>query len=244
MGNKIRVDGRKFDELRKTILQRNYLKYPEGSVLVTQGNTKVIVTASILDTVPRFLADTGTGWITAEYSMLPRATHVRNSRERERVKGRTFEIQRLIGRSMRAAFNYEKLGERTIRVDCDVIQADGGTRCASITGAFIAVFDAIRYLYDEQLIYNFPDYNVTAAISLGIKNNEILLDLDYYEDSNVDVDINLVMSEVKGSLEYIEIQGTAEGSTFKRSRLNEILEIGEKGISKLIQIQKNELNLN
>lgn len=243
MLNKTRSNGRKFDEIRKTKIQRNYLKYPEGSVLITQGNTKVIVTASVLDNVPRFLADTGTGWITAEYSMLPRATQIRNSRERERVKGRTFEIQRLIGRSMRAAFNYEKLGERTIRIDCDVIQADGGTRCASITGAFVAVFDAIRYLYDDQLIYNFPDYNVTAAISLGIKNNEILLDLDYNEDSNVDVDINLVMSDVNDILEYIEIQGTAEGATFKREKLNKILEIGEKGISELIQIQKKELNL-
>lgn len=243
MLNKTRLDGRKFNELRKTKLERNYLKYPEGSVLITQGNTKVIVTASVLDTVPRFLADTGTGWITAEYSMLPRATQVRNSRERERVRGRTFEIQRLIGRSMRAAFNYEKLGERTIRVDCDVIQADGGTRCASITGAFVAVFDAIRYLYEEQLIYNFPDYNVTAAISLGIKNNEILLDLDYNEDSNVDVDINLVMSEVAGNLEYIEVQGTAEGETFKRDKLNEILELGEKGILELFKIQKQELNI-
>ena len=243
MLNKVRIGGRKFDEIRKTTIQRNYLTYPEGSVLITQGNTKVIVTASVLESVPRFLVDTGTGWITAEYSMLPRATQIRNSRERERVKGRTYEIQRLIGRSMRAAFNYEKLGERTIRVDCDVIQADGGTRCASITGAFIAVFDAISYLYDEQLIYNFPDYNVTAAISLGIKNNNILLDLDYNEDSNVDVDINLVMSEVDNSLEYIEVQGTAEGATFKKDKLNNVLELGEKGIMELIKIQKNELNL-
>lgn len=240
---KVRPDGRKFDEMRKTIIQRDFLKYPEGSVLVTQGNTKVIVTASIMDTVPRFLSDTGTGWITAEYSMLPRATQIRNSRERDRVKGRTFEIQRLIGRSMRAAFNYEKLGERTIRIDCDVIQADGGTRCASITGAFVAVFDAIRYLYDEQLIFEFPDSYVTAAISLGIKDSEILLDMDYNEDSSVDVDINLVMSEVNHSLEYIEIQGTAEGATFKREKLNEILEVGEKGILELIGIQKKELNL-
>ena len=144
---------------------------------------------------------------------------------------------------MRAAFNYEKLGERTIRVDCDVIQADGGTRCASITGGFIAVFDAISYIYDEQLIYNFPDYNVTAAISLGIKNNNILLDLDYNEDSNVDADINLVMSEVDDSLEYIEVQGTAEGATFKKDKLNNVLELGEKGIMELIKILKNELNL-
>ncbi|MFW9942099.1 MAG: ribonuclease PH, partial [Candidatus Thorarchaeota archaeon] len=173
----MRVDGRKFNEIRKTTIKRNFLKYPEGSVLITQGSTKIIITASIIDSVPRFLVDLGTGWITAEYSMLPRATQVRTQRDTNR--GRSMEIQRLIGRSMRAAFNYEKLGERTIRVDCDVIQADGGTRCASITGAFIAVFDAINYLYNEQLIYDFPDYKVMAAISLGIKDDQVLLDLNY-----------------------------------------------------------------
>lgn len=243
MVNKVRIDGRAYDEIRNTTIQRNYLKYPEGSVLITQGNTKVIVTASVLDSVPRFLSDTGTGWITAEYSMLPRSTQVRNARERDRVKGRTFEIQRLIGRCMRAAFNYEHIGERTIRVDCDVIQADGGTRCASITGAFVAVFDAISYLYDEKLIYKFPNYHVTSAISLGIKDGGVFLDLDYNEDSNVDVDINLVMSEVNDDLEYIEVQGTAEGATFNRKKFDDILEIGEKGIKDLIKIQKKELNL-
>ncbi|MFX0141082.1 MAG: ribonuclease PH, partial [Candidatus Hodarchaeota archaeon] len=156
-----RYDGRKYDEIRKITIQRNYLKYPEGSVLITQGNTKVIITASVQEFVPRFLENTGTGWITAEYNMLPRATQTRNNRDRAR--GRTFEIQRLIGRSLRGSFNYESIGERTIRVDCDVIQADGGTRCASITGAFIAVFDAIMYLYNEQLIYEFPNYILTAA---------------------------------------------------------------------------------
>lgn len=238
MSGNIRFDGRKFDELRNTSIERNYLKYPEGSVLIIQGNTKVIVTASIIDSVPRFLVDTGTGWITAEYSMLPRATQIRNQREIH--KGRTFEIQRLIGRSIRAAFNYEKLGERTIRIDCDVIQADGGTRCASITGAFVAVFDAINYLYNEQLIYEFPDYNVIAAISLGIKNNQVLLDLDYGEDSKVDVDFNLVMND---NTEIIELQGTAEGATFTKKKLGEIIELGEKGILELIKIQKKVLNL-
>ncbi|MFW9819996.1 MAG: ribonuclease PH [Candidatus Thorarchaeota archaeon] len=238
MPGSIRFDGRKFDEIRKTTIERAFLKYPEGSVLITQGNTKVIVTASIIESVPRFLVDTGTGWITAEYSMLPRATQIRNQREIHR--GRTFEIQRLIGRSIRAAFNYEKLGERTIRIDCDVIQADGGTRCASITGAFVAVFDAINYLYNEQLIYEFPDYKIISAISLGIKNGQILLDLDYNEDSKVDVDFNLVMNE---DLEIIEIQGTAEGATFNKNKLNEILNVGEKGILELIKIQKQVLNL-
>ncbi len=233
-----RFDGRKNDDLRKTTIQRNYLKYPEGSVLITQGNTKVIVTASVIESVPRFLVDTGTGWITAEYSMLPRATQSRNNRERQR--GRSVEIQRLIGRSIRAAFNYEKLGERTIRIDCDVIQADGGTRCASITGSFVAVFDAINYIYNEQLIYEFPDYKVVSAISLGVKNDQILLDLDYNEDSKADVDFNLVMNE---NSEIIEIQGTAEGATFSKEKLNEIVELGEKGILELIQLQKKELNL-
>ncbi len=234
----IRIDGRKFDELRKTTIKRNFLKYPEGSVLITQGSTKVIVTASVVESVPRFLVDTGTGWITAEYSMLPRATQVRN--QRERYRGRSAEIQRMIGRSIRAAFKYEKLGERTIKIDCDVIQADGGTRCASITGAFIAVFDAMNYLYNQQLIYEFPDYKILAAISLGLKDDQILLDLNYAEDSKADADFNLVMNQ---DLEIIEIQGTAEGATFNRKKLNDIIELGEKGILELIQIQKKELNL-
>ena len=241
LGN-VRLDGRKFDEIRKTTFERNFLKYPEGSVLVTQGNTKVIITASVMENVPRFLQDTGTGWITAEYNMLPRATQSRNARERGRsdIKGRTHEIQRLIGRSMRAAFNYEKLGERTIRVDCDVLQADGGTRCASITGAFVAVFDAINFLYNEQRIYDFPDYKVTAAISLGIKNDKVILDLDYEEDSKVDVDFNLVANE---DLDLIEIQGTAEGAPFNKEKLNEIIDVGEKGVMELINLQKQVLNL-
>ncbi len=242
MSEELRSDGRKFDELRKVEITRNYLKYPEGSVLICQGDTKVLVTASVLETVPRFLADTGTGWITAEYNMLPRATQIRNNRERERlrIKGRTHEIQRLIGRSIRAAFDYQKIGERTIKIDCDVLQADGGTRCASITGAFVAVFDAINYLYNKQLIQEFPDYKVTAAISLGIKNDKVYLDLNYDEDSRVDVDFNLVLNEDN---EIIEIQATAEGTTFKKKKLDEILSIGEKGIAKLIKIQKKILNL-
>ncbi|MBY8986547.1 MAG: ribonuclease PH [Candidatus Lokiarchaeota archaeon] len=232
----MRFDGRKFNELRKTTIERNYLKYPEGSVLISQGNTKIIVTASILESVPRFLVDKGTGWITAEYAMLPRATQTRNQRDTNR--GRSQEIQRLIGRSLRAAFNYEKLGERTIRVDCDVIQADGGTRCAAITGAFVAVFDAMNYLYNQQLLYDFPDYKVLAAISLGIKKNQILLDLNYGEDSKVDVDLNLVMNE---NSEIIEVQGTAEGAPFSKNQLNEIIELGEKGVLELIQIQKKNI---
>ena len=237
VGN-IRFDGRKFNELRKTTIERNYLKYPEGSVLITQGNTKIIVTASVMESVPRFLVDTGTGWITAEYSMLPRATHTRNQRDTNR--GRSQEIQRLIGRSLRAAFNYERLGERTIRIDCDVIQADGGTRCAAITGAFVAVFDAMNYLYNQQLLYDFPDYKVLAAISVGIKDSQILLDLNYAEDSKVDVDLNLVMNE---DSEIIEVQGTAEGAAFSKDKLFEIIELGERGVLELIHIQKEILNI-
>ncbi len=240
MLSKLRMDGRAIDEIRKTTMERNYLKYPEGSVLICQGDTKIIITASVVEFVPRFLADTGTGWITAEYNMIPRATQSRNNRERDNIKGRTHEIQRLIGRSMRAAFDYRNIGERTIKVDCDVIQADGGTRCASITGAFIAVYDALNYLYNEKMIYEFPDYKVTAAISLGIKDEKIFLDLNYEEDSNVDVDFNIVMNE---NLEFIEIQGTAEGSPFKREKFNELLNIGQKGILELINIQKKELNI-
>jgi len=236
----VRFDGRNYDEIRETTIERNYLKYPEGSVLITQGNTKIIVSASIQESVPRFLAETGSGWITAEYSMLPRATQYRNNRERQRVKGRTYEIERLIGRSMRAAFNYEKIGERTIKIDCDVIQADGGTRCASITGAFVAVFDAINYLYNEQMIYKFPDYSITAAVSLGIKADNILLDLNYEEDSTVDVDLNIIMND---NLELIEIQGTAEGKPFNQEQLNKMVDVGRTGILKLIQIQKKVLNL-
>jgi ribonuclease PH len=242
MSNTVRIDGRKFDEIRNTTIERNYLKYAEGSVLIKQGETKIIVAASVLDYVPRFLADTGTGWITAEYNMLPRATQVRNTREREkhRIKGRTQEIQRLIGRSMRAAFDYQRLGERMIQVDCDVIQADGGTRCASITGAFVAVFDAINHMYNEQMIREFPDYKVTAAVSMGIMNNQVVLDLNYFEDSKVDVDFNLVLNE---DMEFIEIQATAEGNTFNKNKLLEVLDVGQKGIKDLMKIQKKILNL-
>ncbi len=238
MVNNERIDGRKFDEIRKTTIQRNYLKYAEGSVLICQGNSKVIVTASVLESVPKFLDGTGKGWITAEYSMLPRATQTRNSRDNGR--GRSVEIQRFIGRSIRAAFNYDKIGENTIIIDCDVIQADGGTRCASITGAFVATFDAIKYLYDKKRIYEFPDYKVTAAISLGIKDNAILLDLNYAEDSKIDVDFNIVMNE---KLEFIEVQGTAEHNPFSREKLNNLLELGQKGILEIISIQKSILNL-
>lgn len=240
--NENRVDGRKHDELRELSIERNYLMYPEGSVLVTQGNTKVIVTASVINNVPKFLMDTLSGWITAEYNMLPRATQTRNNRDgrRGQLKGRTIEIQRIIGRSLRAAFNLRMIGERTIRVDCDVIQADGGTRCASITGAFVAVFDALSHLHNQGLISQFPDYTLIAAISVGIKNGSYLLDLNYEEDSRVDVDMNIVMNEEE---KFIEIQGTAEKHLFDNNQLLELLKIGKKGAFEIMDYQREILNL-
>ncbi len=237
-----RIDGRKNDDLRKLQIERNYLMYPEGSVLISQGNTKVVITASIDESVPKFLQDSGSGWITAEYNMLPRATQIRNNRESRRgfLRGRTIEIQRIIGRSLRAAFNLRQLGERTIKVDCDVIQADGGTRCASITGGFIAVFDSIRYLHNEGLIQKFPDYVITAAISVGMRDGYPILDLNYEEDSRVDVDMNIIMNEQE---KFIEVQGTAEKNPFDHQQLLDLLNLGKKGIIKIIELQRKSLNL-
>ncbi len=237
-----RIDGRKDDELRKIKIDRNYLIYPEGSVLISQGNTKIVITATVTDTVPKFLLDSGSGWITAEYNMIPRATQVRNKRESRRgfLRGRTVEIQRIISRSLRAAFNLRQLGERTIRVDCDVLQADGGTRCASITGSFIAVFDAIKYLHNEGQIPSFPDYLITAGISVGMRDGKEILDLNYEEDSRVDVDMNIIMNEQE---KFIEIQGTAEKNPFDHQQLIELLNLGKKGILQIIDFQRNILNL-
>ncbi len=237
-----RVDGRKNDELRELKIERNYLMYPEGSVLVSQGNTKVICTASVVENVPKFLIESFSGWITAEYNMIPRATQTRNNRESRRgqLKGRTVEIQRLIGRSLRAAFNLRMIGERTIKVDCDVIQADGGTRCASITGGFVAVFDALRYLHNEGLISQFPDYTLVAAISVGMKDGTYLLDLNYEEDSRVDVDMNIVMNEEE---KFIEVQGTAERNLYDQAQLLELLALGKKGALQIMEYQREILNL-
>ena len=237
-----RVDGRKNDELRELRIERNYLMYPEGSVLVSQGNTKVICTASVVENVPKFLIDSFSGWITAEYNMIPRATQTRNNRESRRgqLKGRTVEIQRLIGRSLRAAFSLRMIGERTIKIDCDVIQADGGTRCASITGGFIAVFDALRYLHNEGLISQFPDYTLVAAISVGMKDGTYLLDLNYDEDSRVDVDMNIVMNEQE---KYIEVQGTAERNLFDQAQLLDLLDLSKKGALQIMEYQREILNL-
>lgn len=232
-----RIDERNTNELRPVQMDVDYLIHPEGSVLITVGQTKVICTATIEDRVPGFLRGQGKGWITAEYSMLPRATNSRNQREASRGKigGRTMEIQRLIGRALRAVVDLEKLGERTLWIDCDVIQADGGTRTASITGAFVAMTMAIAKLE----LAAFPVTDFLAATSVGIVPQVgAVLDLNYVEDSSAEVDMNLVMT---GSGNFVELQGTGEESTFTRAQLNELLDLGETGIQQLIALQKQAL---
>ncbi len=235
-----RLDDRKNDELREVKITRNYTKYAEGSVLIEFGDTKVLCTASIEEKVPPFLRNTGTGWINAEYSMLPRSTHERKIREssKGKVEGRTQEIQRLIGRAIRSVVNLNELGERTIWIDCDVIQADGGTRTASITGAFVAVYDAIYGLYKSKVIKSMPINSFVSAISVGIVDDNHILDLCYEEDSNAQVDMNIIMTS-KG--EFVEVQGTGEERPFSKSDLDKLLELGEKGNKELIEIQKNVL---
>jgi len=236
-----RSGNRKTDELRPVKFIRNFTKHAGGSVLAEFGDTKVIVTASVEDRVPRFLVDSGKGWLTAEYSLLPGSTHTRVQRERGTIiSGRTQEIQRLIGRSLRAAVNLNAIGERTITIDADVIQADGGTRTASISGAFIALYDALAKLKEQNIIKNIPIIEPVAAISVGIIKGEIMLDLDYSEDSSADVDSNLVMTE---SGKIIEFQSTAEGQAFSRQDLLKLLETGEKGIREIIAVQKNMLEI-
>ena len=236
-----RNQSRKFDELRPIKFTRNFIKHADGSVLVEFGDTKVITTANIEEKVPKFLLDTDSGWLTAEYALLPASTHTRVGRERGTIiSGRTQEIQRLIGRSLRAAVDLKKLGERTITVDADVIQADGGTRTASITGAFIALYDALRKLKEQNLIDEIPVIEPIAAISVGIINGEILLDLDYSEDSNADVDANIVMTE---SGKIVEFQSTSEGEPFEQDKLFKILEVGQKGIIKIIKLQKEAIGI-
>lgn len=235
-----RIDNRKNDQIRDIKITRDYTRYAEGSVLIEMGETKVICTASIEDKVPPFLRNTGTGWINAEYSMLPRSTHQRKIREssRGKVDGRTQEIQRLIGRAIRSVINLDKIGERTIWVDCDVIQADGGTRTASITGAFVAVVDALNKLHKSKGIKEIPVRNFVSAISVGIVNGEHVLDLCYEEDSNAQVDMNIIMTD-KG--EFVEVQGTGEERPFSRKDLNALLELGEKGNKELIKAQRAAL---
>lgn len=236
-----RHDLRAVNELRPVQIENNYLMHPEGSVLITVGNTKVICTATIEDRVPGFLRGQGKGWITAEYSMLPRATEQRTRRESSagKVTGRTMEIQRLIGRALRAVVDLEALGEKTVWIDCDVIQADGGTRTASITGAFVAITQAIAKLAEDKSFEKFPVTDYLAATSVG-KLAEIgaVLDLNYIEDSAAEVDMNVIMT---GSGQFVELQGTGEEATFSRAELNELLDLGEAGISQLIDIQKQAL---
>ena len=231
-----RPSGRVFDAMRHVSIQRQFTRYAEGSVLISMGETQVLCTASVLEKVPPFLKGKGQGWVTAEYGMLPRSTHTRSDREAAKGKqsGRTQEIQRLIGRSLRAVMDMSLLGERTIQIDCDVLQADGGTRCASITGAWIAVADAVDGLLAQGLLTQNPLKDSVAAISVGMVDGRAVLDLDYPEDSGCDADMNVVMT---GAGRYVEVQGTAEGHTFDRAELNALLQLAEKGISELARMQ-------
>jgi ribonuclease PH len=235
-----RPSGRSAAQLREINITRNYTRHAEGAVLVCFGDTQVICTASVEKGVPRFMRGQGRGWVTAEYGMLPRSTGSRMGREASRGKqgGRTLEIQRLIGRSLRAAIDFSKLGENTITVDCDVIQADGGTRTAAITGACVAVVDAINYLQREKLIKDDPLLQMVASVSVGIYQGVPVLDLDYPEDSSADTDMNVVMGETGG---FIEVQGTAEQAPFAREELNGMLDLASDGIQQLIALQKAAL---
>lgn len=237
----IRFDGRETRQLRKVTIERDYLMHPEGSVLITVGNTKVICNATIEDRVPPFLRGQGKGWITAEYSMLPRATESRTQREssKGKVTGRTMEIQRLIGRALRSVVDLEAIGEKTIWIDCDVIQADGGTRTASITGAFVALTIALGKLYEQKQLPKFPVHQYLAATSVGIVDEiGVVLDLNYVEDSSATVDMNIVQTS---SGEYVELQGTGEEATFSKKELFELLEYAEEGIQQLMDIQRAAL---
>ncbi|MGI6487605.1 MAG: ribonuclease PH [Syntrophomonadaceae bacterium] len=232
--------GRVFDQLRPVKITPHYLKNPSGSVLIETGETKVICTASVEEKVPPFLKGQGTGWVTAEYSLLPGSTYPRTIREaaRGRVSGRTSEIQRLIGRALRAVIDFKALGERTVWIDCDVIQADGGTRTASVTGGFVALCLALRDLKNQGVIERIPISDYVAATSVGIVHGMTILDLEYGEDSTAEVDMNVVMT---GSGKFIEIQGTAEGSPFSQSDLDELLRLARKGIGELIDKQREIL---
>ncbi len=235
-----RPSGRSNDQQRVVKITRNYTKHAEGSVLIESGETKVLCTASVETRVPGFLRGKGQGWVTAEYGMLPRSTGSRMRRESSAGKqgGRTMEIQRLIGRSLRSVVDLEALGENTITLDCDVIQADGGTRTASISGAYVALVDAVQYMLDKKIIKKNPLHGQVASISVGIYNGVPVLDLDYAEDSSAETDMNIVMNEAGG---FIEVQGTAEGHAFQQEELTAMLELGKKGIAHLIDEQNKAL---
>lgn len=232
----LRENNRGLENLRKITIKRHYSKYAEGSCLIELGNTRVVCTVTVENSVPAFLKDTGTGWITAEYGMLPRSCNVRLNRQK--MSGRTYEIQRLIGRSLRAVVDMDRLGERTLRVDCDVIQADGGTRTASITGAFVAIVDALNKLKKQGALNKLPIKNFLAATSVGKIGSDLLLDLTYEEDSKADVDMNIVMT---GAGEFVEVQATAEHAHFSKKELDAFLLLAEKGINEIIEIQKKTL---
>ncbi|MCU0641400.1 MAG: ribonuclease PH [Candidatus Margulisbacteria bacterium] len=234
-----RADSRTPAQIRKTRIVRNYLKYPHGSVLIEMGDTKVICTAIVQEEVPRHKRGSGSGWVTAEYAMLPGSSAQRIQREKN-LKGRTAEIQRLVGRSLRAVVDLNKLGERTIMLDADVIQADGGTRTASITGAFVALCDAVNWLRAEGKIDANPIREYLAAVSVGVVNGTPVVDLPYEEDSRAEVDMNVVMTE---SGKLVEVQGTAEGEPFSRKTLDQLIELASKGIEQLIAIQKKVLRI-
>jgi ribonuclease PH len=235
-----RLDGRGVKELRPVRITRNYLKYAEGSVLIEMGDTKVICTASVEEKVPSFLRNSGKGWVTAEYAMLPRATHTRSARESStgRPNGRALEIQRLIGRSLRSITDLSGFGERAIWIDCDVIQADGGTRTASITGAYVALIDAFRKLVREGTIAKIPIKHSVAAVSVGKVSGRIVLDLNYEEDSQAEVDMNVVMTD---DGKFVEIQGTGEEAVFTKKEMDDLTKMAQKGIRELTRIQKESL---
>jgi len=232
-----RNSGRKPNQLRQVKIVKNYIKHPDGSVLIQAGNTKVICSANVEEKVPSFLRDKKTGWLTAEYSMMPSSTHTRSPREaaRGKLSGRTQEIQRLIGRSLRAVIDMERLGERTVWIDCDVIQADGGTRCASITGAFVALCLALKKLKKQNLIKEVPIKDFVAAVSVGIYEGTAILDLDYSEDSKAEVDMNVIKT---GAGKFVEVQGTAESDPFDEKQMKGMLDFANKGIQELVAIQK------
>lgn len=238
----MRPSARAVDEMRQVRITRNFIQHAEGSALIEFGATRVVCTASIEDRVPLFLKGKGQGWVTAEYGMLPRSTHTRSLREATRARqgGRTMEIQRLIGRALRAVVDFEALGERTITIDCDVIQADGGTRSAAVTGGFVALADAVRHLAGKRVVKKNPLHGQVASVSVGIYRGQPVLDLDYAEDSEAETDMNVVMNDAGA---FVEIQGTAEGHAFRQEELLAMLELGQVGIAQLIQKQREALGL-
>lgn len=236
----MRPDGREPDQLRPLTLERGFAKFAEGSCLVKVGDTHMLVTATVEDRVPPFLKGKGQGWVTAEYSMLPRSGRQRNQRDLMKPNGRSMEIQRLIGRALRSVVDMDRMGERTITLDCDALRADGGTRCAGITGAYVALYDAMRWMKERRMIKEIPLSEPLAAVSVGIWRNQEILDLNYDEDSSANTDMNVVMTE---SGKFVEIQGTAEQAPFSAETLGKMLKLAKKGIDELIRAQKEALGI-